>query len=1516
MDNCDVAIIGMAGRFPKAANLEEFWENLKQGVEGIAFFSDEDLEVVMDPEDLRNPNLVKAKGVLDNIELFDAPFFNISTREAQIMDPQQRLFLESGWNAIESAGYDASTYPGQIAVYAGVNTNTYLLSRLEQLGIRSAVDYFTLSLANEKDHLATRVSYKLNLRGESIAVQTSCSTSLVAVHLACQSLLSGQCDMALAGGVSIRAPQKAGYFYQEGMIMSPDGHCRAFDERTQGTVPGHGVGIVVLKLLAEAVRDGDNVRAIIKGSAINNDGHLKMGYTAPSVEGQTDVIAKALAIAGVDAETITYVEAHGTGTPLGDPIEIEALTRAFRQQTQRTGFCALGAVKSNIGHLDTAAGVAGLIKTVLALEHGQIPPTLHFEKPNPMIGFERTPFMPNAILKDWHTDGFPRRAGVSSFGIGGTNVHVILEEAGKFVPPARARRQHEIITLSAKTVTAVAKMAEELAQFLTEQPALELADMAYTRNVGRQVFPHKRFVVARSIEESIAGLRALETSTVRAHQSRPASPQVVFMFPGQGTQTVGMARSLLETQPAFAESFAECCDLLKQKHQVDVRSLLYPTNERAEESTKLISQPQFALPALFAIGYALSRLWMSWGIRPRAMIGHSFGEYVAACLAEVFTLPDALTLVVSRGRLMQQLSPGAMIAVRLSEVELQGYLSEELAISAVNSPSICTASGPLDQIARLERRLSEQKIAYRRLEVPAAYHSSMVDSILPEFEAVVAGITRKPPVIPYISNVTGSWITPEEVLSNRYWSRQMRQTVRFAHGLEILVRDHSAFVEIGSGQTLVPLLKPLEKDRGLLVLASLSHSSLLSDEAVMLKSLGRLWQAEHNVDWSGFYRGEHRRRLALPTYPFDLQRYWIEAPGHKAFSGAAESVALPAPDTAPPAATIAPPDNQVSPSRSPLLGEYVAPRNEIELTLARIWSDVLGQAQIGAEDNFFDLGGDSLLATQVYARLKQAFAIDISLQQMFEHQRITDLSQVIQAELQSEVVGSNGDHAGPDEVSYEAVQDQIKARIRKREYEPIQPVSHDGAIELSFAQEWLWLLGQFEGSSAAYNLPSAVRLTGPLNVSALTRSIGEIVRRHGVLRSVFREVDGHPAQFIQDGNDFTAPVIDLSLITPSARETTAHNLLREEVSRPFDLAHGPIIRTSLIRLDEMDHIVVITIHHIAFDAWSAGILMRELMALYGAFSKGEKSPLAEPPIQYADYASWQRHSLLDEVLATQLAYWKKQLSGAPVLDLPIDHPRPAVPSHRGARQSVSLPASLSDAVRDLARLEEVTLFMLLLAALKTLLARLSGQDDISVGMPIAGRSRVELEGLIGCFINTLVLRTRLTPAMTFRDLLRKVREATLQAYANQELPFAKLVAELKPERRPGYMPLYQVLLDVVNAPSSSAELSDLTLTPLTSDQGTAKVDLILDVWDSTKGIMIMAEYKTDLFDRETIAGMLRQFETLLGSIVADPDARLSTLEIMSDIEKQQQLIEQSERAENRRRRFVNTNPKTFTLAQN
>jgi acyl transferase domain-containing protein len=1470
--SCDVAIIGMAGRFPGAQNIEEFWENLRNGSESISFFADDELE---DASELLVPGLVKAKGTLKDVEMFDAPFFNMPAREAQMMDPQQRLFLEAAWTALEDAGYDVSRCRGQVAVYAGVSTNTYLLTRMAQLGMNSPADHYSIILANEKDYLATRVSYKLNLRGESITIQTSCSTSLVAVHLACQSLLSGQCDMALAGGVSIGFPQKTGYFYQEGMILSPDGHCRPFDHRAQGIVPGHGLGVVVLKLLSEALTDGDHVRAVIRGSAINNDGHLKMGYTAPSLEGQTDVIVRALAMAGVAPESVTFVEAHGTGTPIGDPIEVEALTRAFRRQTQRKGFCALGAVKSNIGHLDCAAGVAALIKTVLALEHKQIPPTVHFEQPNPVIDFANSPFTVNAALMDWPVNGSPRRACVSSFGIGGTNAHVVVEEAPALPATTKTRRESQLLTLSAKTGSALSTMAETLARYLEEeQTGNDLADVAYTLNAGRQAFAHRRFVVARDRDEAVAAVRRNETTVHIGAQA----PRVVFMFPGQGALSVEMARAIYEREDEFRKLFDQCSDWLRQQHDIDLRSLLYPNDARArEQAEQSLRQPQFALPALFTIEYALATLWMSWGVTPDAMIGHSFGEYVAACLAGVFTLTDALSLVVARGQLMQQLPPGAMSAVRLGTAEVERYLEGDVAISAINSPNICTVTGPTEAVERLERLLSDNRIAFQRLDVPYAYHSAMVEAILPEFESAVSRIRLQSPAIPYVSNLTGRWIKSEEVVTPDYWARQMRHTVRFAPGVETLISSgHSAFVEIGTGQTLSPLLKSyVKRGSDQLVAACLSHSPAVSDEAAMFKALGQLWKAGVEIDWTAFYRSEQRRRLSLPTYPFERQRYWIEAPRNEAVSPATtNSVAAGVTE-----AVIATPQPN---------GHSTSSLNEIQTRVAGIWSDVLGQTSIDIDDSFFDLGGDSLLATQVHSRLKQAFPVNISLQQLFEHQTLRQAAELVEQTMQGET--------------------------RSEEYLPVQPVPRNGRLPLSFAQEWFWLLDQLQPGSAAYNLPAAVRLEGPLKVEALHRSFTEIVRRHEILRTKFQVIDGQPTQIIAPAGPLSFPIVDLADITPAARERIAGELIAAEVSRPFDLSVAPMIRTCLLRLGEEDHIALCTVHHIAFDAWSGGVLIKELSVLYDAFAKEEPSSLAELPIQYADYASWQRQFLQGEVLEKQLSYWQAQLSGAPpLLQLPTDRPRSAAPSYRGAREPFSLPTELAARLKELSRREGVTLFMLLLAAFQILLGRYSKQDDVCVGMSIAGRNRVEFEGLIGCFLNTLVLRAQLPANLRFRELLRRVRETTLQAYAHQELPFEKLIEVLKPERNASYMPLYQVLLDVINTPGQAVETPGLTLSPMVSDTATAKLDLLMDVWESDNALGGLVEYKTDLFNRETIVKLLGNFETLLSSIVAEPDARLSSLEIRTENEKQQELVAEAERAAARHQKFIGLKPKAVVL---
>jgi len=747
----EIAIIGMAGRFPGAKNIEEFWQNLRNGVESITTFTNEELIADgIDPDLLNNPNYVKAGAVLEDIELFDAEFFGFNPREAEIIDPQHRLFLECAWEAMENAGYNSKMYPGLIGVYAGAGSNNYVLNIYSNQNIRNSIDRNQLFFGNDKDFLATRVSYKLDLEGPAVGIQTACSTSLVAVHLACRGLLSGECDIALAGGVAIDVPQKEGYLYQEGGIVSPDGRCRAFDAKAQGTVFSNGVGIVVLKRLEDAIADGDCIHAVIKGSAINNDGAFKVSYTAPRIDGQAKVIRAAQVMAEVDPETITYIETHGTGTSLGDPIEISALTQVFRASTDKKGFCAVGSVKTNIGHSDITAGVAGLIKTVLALKHKQIPPSLHFQQPNPEIDFDNSPFYVNTTLSDWQTNGTPRRAGVSSFGIGGTNAHVILEEAPVVETRGGASLQSRpwhLLLLSAKTRTALETVTANLAAYLQQHRDLNLVDVAYTLQVGRQAFEHRFMVVCQNLEDAVQKLEFANQEQVSTYLKELHNRPVVFMFPGQGAQYVNMGRELYQTEPIFREEVNRCCELLKPHLGIDLRHVLYPSEEQIEAATHQLQQTYITQPALFVIEYALSQLWMAWGIQPEAMIGHSIGEYVAACLAGVLSLEDALILVAVRGRLMQELPTGAMLSVHLAEDDLQPWLGKEVSLAASNAPNLCVVSGSEEAIAHLQSRLNDQGVECRRLHTSHAFHSPMMDSILGSFTNQVEKIKLNPPQI-------------------------------------------------------------------------------------------------------------------------------------------------------------------------------------------------------------------------------------------------------------------------------------------------------------------------------------------------------------------------------------------------------------------------------------------------------------------------------------------------------------------------------------------------------------------------------------------------------------------------------------------------------------------------------------------------------------------------------------------------------------------------------------------------
>ncbi len=974
-----VAIVGLAARFPGAADAGQFWRNLEAGVESISFLTGEELTAAgVDPRDLSNPLYVPAKGVLDGADRFDAAFFGLTPREAEVMDPQHRVFLECAWEALEDAGCDPRRFGatgvgnggnggnGRIGVWAGSGVSSYLIAnllppgnqkRLENLGALQVL------LLNDRDFLATRTSYALDLKGPSASVQTACSTSLVAVHLACQSLFAGECNLALAGGVSISMPLRSGYLYQEGSVSSPDGHCRAFDAAAAGAVEGNGCGVVALKRLADAVADGDRVYAVLRGSAVNNDGAAKAGFTAPSVEGQAEVISEALLMAGVGPETIGYVEAHGSGTPLGDPIEMAALAEAFRSAGDAgngdlpAGSCAVSSVKTAIGHCNTAAGVAGLIKATLALVHRTLPPSLHFATPNPQIDFSGGPFYVPTKALPWETEGAPRRAGVSSFGLGGTNVHVVLEEAPEEAPGDVPARPAQLLVLSARSAEALEQATARLARHLEAEagqdlPAANLAhfahfaDIAWTLATGRREFEHRRIAVARDRRGAIDALRTAG-ATVSGWREAAGAPPVVFLFPGLGDQYVDMARELYETESAFRAEIDLCAEKLASALGVDLREVMFSTAPRkapaAGPDLRALLRPRgegngdtdpaearlrrtlYAQPACFVVEYALGRLLFSWGIVPQALLGYSLGEYVAACLAGSLTLDEALTLVAERARRIEALPGGAMLAVPLAEDEVRPLLPAELSLAATNGPHFSVVAGTEEAVAELERLLAGRGVTCLRLRTTHAFHSAQMEPAVSGFTADTREVYRRtggmrPPGIPWLSNVTGRWITAAELADPGYWARHMRSTVRFAEGLsELLAEPDRVFLEVGPGSTLGTLVQQHPAtgaaaggDR----IARIAIPTLRraeeggSDLEHLLTAVGRLWIAGVEIDWARFHGGsggsggkggkdgERRLKVALPTYPFERQRYWIDPPA----------------SVAPPALPVPPPPVAASPA--------------------------------------------------------------------------------------------------------------------------------------------------------------------------------------------------------------------------------------------------------------------------------------------------------------------------------------------------------------------------------------------------------------------------------------------------------------------------------------------------------------------------------------------------------------------------------------------------------------------------
>ncbi len=1997
----EVAVIGMSGRFPGARNIDEFWENLKNSVEAISFFTDEELRASgIDEQLLQNPNYVKAKGVLEDIEYFDAGFFDYTPGEAELMDPQLRIFHECAWQALEDAGYVPRTYKGPIGLYVGAAASIPWIA-YSILVADSPSQQFAVRALNENFSFSTRISYTLDLKGPSVTLHSACSSSLLAIHLACQGLLSGECDMALAGGVLVALPQKCGYLYQEGMIRSPDGHCRAFDAAAKGIVAGDGAAALVLKRLEDALHDRDHIYAVVKDSAANNDGRRKVGYTAPSIDGQVEVLRAAYQRAEVEPETIGYLEAHGTGTHLGDPLEIKALKLAF--DSEKRGFCALGSVKTNVGHLDAAAGVTGFIKAVLALKHRLLPPSLHVHTPNPAVDFDNSPFYLINQPGPWqpHLPGIPLRAGVSSFGIGGTNVHVILEEApdkvrgtsrgargalvygdipGVRAPQAEslASREYQLILLSAKTGPALERMREQLARYLTKHPEVNLADAAYTLLVGRESFNQRGMVLCSDPAEAVRKLSSSDARDFHTAVTYEESRPVVFMFPGQGAQYVNMGLELYQKERVFRQEMDRCFEILTPLIGCDLKEILYPHQPGHKVSSPDIHQTFISQPVIFAFEYSLAKLLMHWGIKPDAMIGYSFGEYAAACLAGVFSLEDALTLVALRGGLMQRMPRGIMLSVPLPEEQLIPWLDEGISLAVVNGPS-CIVSGSEEAIAAFEQKMKDKKYLCIRVNISVACHSKVLDSILKEFEDRVKQIPLGKPHIPFVSCVTGKWLTDSEAASPGYWTDHLRRTVRFVQGAqELLKKENPIFIELGPGIDLSTLIRrQLDAETNHLIVNLVRHpQKKASDQYFLLNKIGQLWLCGQEIDWAAFYADEERYRIPLPTYPFERQRWGVEKfkgdpfklgseilakksltgkkpdiadwfylpswkrtmipsihlprrqPSHLlvfvddfglglrlsgrlgqknqnvilvrpaegfsrlndqeytiqparssdyqalfyrlqtgrntpvnieilhmwTISGSARRTAdidgarkmglhsllylakaagnlgsgsemklvlvadhlhevtgretlepekspmlgllkvipqeypfircqsidieLPEPGTpgekmlldqleadfyGPAFDTVAafrgdyrwvqtfepvrlqevprdipilprlkrrgvylitgglgnigltlarylaesvqarlvlsqrspfPPraewddwlsshgekdpisikidkikelerlgaevlvfgvdaadlkamaqvlcqaetrfgpingvihaaglvqgksfdtinhlepghfDQQFQPkvygllvlekllgsrqldfcllisSLSPILGglglaayasanqfmdtfvyqhnrqnssqwtslnwgdwqkeeerewtmtpaegietfrrilcrsrssqvvvsagdlqtridqwvkletlrpqdkigkdrdeppryqyrprlanAYVPPRNKLEERITHLWQQLFGFEGIGIRDDFFELGGDSLRAITLAARLHKELEVKIPLAEIFQESTIENMAILIA---------------------------QGHPR-QKGIYDDIQPQEKKEYYHLSSAQKRLYVLQQMDPENIAYNEFAVFRLYGNPDFAKFEEIFSRLVQRHGSFRTSIQIISADPVQLVHDQVGFKIEYYSLEHGTGSAEaggelhcsgsnERAQHPVpdMMKSFIRPFDLSQAPLVRVGLINITEDDHILILEQHHVVTDAVSMGILIQEFTLLY------EDKELPSLKIQYKDYSQWQMSRCGSEEMEKQEAYWLAEYSGEmPVLHLPGDYPRPAVHSFAGGQVNFRIDGQESQALKELARKQEATLFMVLLAVYNIFLAKLSSQEDIVVGTPTAGRRYVEFEYIMGMFVNTLALRNHPQGDKSFVDFLGEIKERTLAAFENQDYQYEELVERLSARltRDTSRNPLFETLLVVQNVAIPEVSISGLKLEPFGGEKWITKFDLTLQARELDGQLHFFFEFASEIFKRETITRFVHYFKRIARAVTEAPHQKISGIDMLDDREKQQLL---------------------------
>lgn len=1075
----DIAIIGMACRLPGSNTIDEFWQNLHDGIESRYEVTADDLIAAgIDPSVLDDPDYVNACMPLDDVDKFDAAFFGINPREAELMDPQHRIFLECAWTALEDAGYAPQDCKVPVGVFGGVARNAYQLHNIAAYNDKrnSSGDYHIL-LGNDKDFLATRVAYKLNLSGPAMTIQSACSASGTALHQARLSLLNRDCDMALVGGGRIMSPHKVGYHYVDGNVLSADGHVHAFDADASGMIRGSGIVIVLLKRLSDALADNDPIRAVIKSSAVNNDGGSKASFTAPSVSGQALAIRRAMEEASISPDDISYVEAHGTGTRLGDPIEVAALAQAYKNRNKGNQYCPVGSSKTNVGHLDGGACVTGVIKTALSLQKRMIPPSLNFSKPNPLIDLANSPFYVNTALSPWETDSLPRHAAVSSFGVGGTNAHIIMKEA----PPradSSVSRPLQLLLLSGKINTSISRAAENLSQWLEMNAGANLADVAYTLQTGRSNLPLRSALVCRDREDAIEKLRALGQKVPPVQPAEEGVP-LLFMFPGQGSQHLDMAKELYENEAVFKVHVDHCCRHLVPLMGMDLREVIYPSDDtNRKEATDRLKQTDIAQPALFVIEYSLAKLWISWGIQPSSMMGHSVGEYVAAYLAGVIALDDVLKVLTTRGRLMGEMPAGDMIAVALRAAELQQHLVDETSLAASNSPGISVVSGQGEAIASFRDKMAQADVQTFPLHTSHAFHSAMMEPVLAPFIKAFAGIELKPPAILFISSLTGEWITDQQATSPDYWAQQLRHAVLFSKGVNtVLKEDNPIFLEVGPGTALSASVRHhTHNGQRLQIVTSLSSAQRPEPaQNTALNALGKIWAAGIVPDWNSFYAAETRQRTALPTYPFERTRHWLEPP-----------VNWNREDT-----------DEYALSEVSAAGDHVANSEGASLDLAecdhptririRLKKAVHAVTGIEVDDgeessSFLELGFDSLLLTQISARIRKDFDVLLKFQDLIEQYASIELlsaflADCVPEEKEEAEVSVEHQEATPappsstQEVTRSITEDELLATST-----PPPAHSNTASLEQLLKQQMQViedLVGMLRGSINTQNLPSA-----------------------------------------------------------------------------------------------------------------------------------------------------------------------------------------------------------------------------------------------------------------------------------------------------------------------------------------------------------------------------------------------------------------------------------------------------------